>query len=82
MIPDDVGEWVGKPHHVDIVVHDAIPQLKNLQQVSRPARGEVEETLQSRTDKIAAVTHGDISSSNLGGREGFLLTWDPNLCAV
>jgi hypothetical protein len=48
MIPNDVGERVGEPHHVNIVVHDAIPQLKNLQQVPRPARGEVEEALQSR----------------------------------
>ena len=80
MIPDNVGEWVGKPHHVDIVVHDAIPQLKNLQQVSRPARGEVEEPRQSQIDKIAAVTR--MREFHLtAGREGFG-TWDPNLRAA
>jgi len=45
VILDEVRERVGKPHHVNIVVHDAVPKLKNLQQVPWPARGEVEETL-------------------------------------
>jgi hypothetical protein len=45
VILDDVSERVGKPHHVDIVVHDAVPELKDLQQVPWTARGEVEEPL-------------------------------------
>jgi hypothetical protein len=45
VILDKVRERVGKPHHVDIVVHDVVPELKNLEQVPWPARGEVEEPL-------------------------------------
>jgi hypothetical protein len=34
MAADDIWKRVSKPHHVDIIVHDGIPQLKNLEQVT------------------------------------------------
>jgi hypothetical protein len=36
MVPNKVREWVGEPDHVNIVVHDAVSELKNLQQVPWP----------------------------------------------
>ena len=30
VIPDEVGERVVEAHHVDIIVHDTVPKLKNL----------------------------------------------------
>jgi hypothetical protein len=50
-------EWVGEPHHVNVVVHDTVFQLKDLQQVSWPPRGEVEESLHAelQTDKDSYI---------------------------
>jgi hypothetical protein len=84
MIPNKVGERVGEPHHVNVVVHDVVSQLKNLQQVPWPARGEIEESLHAelRTGKgsYSKVKRHFIKHS--GGSAVTVLTWDPNLWAA
>lgn len=51
MIPLEIPKGIRQPNHVDIVVHDAVPQLQDLQEMPRPPRREVKETL-AEGDKL------------------------------
>lgn len=64
-MPLQIRKRISQPDHINVIVHDIISKLQNVQQVAWPSGCKIEESLYDETNQdyfqnaINSINHGD-----------------------